>query len=81
MVKYFLAVGALLLLSISDSAAAQNDVMWTGGISTEKREQAPQDGTRLEFFVTTVNYLSLLQSQSLTVRVHKLSKQPLPGPG
>ena len=57
-VKYFLAVGALLLALISVSAAAQNDVVWSGCFSAEEREQAPQDGTRLVFFVTNGVYLS-----------------------
>ena len=54
----------LLLLSclmFCTALAAQDVVIWNGGISQEDRESAPTDGTRLVFFVEGGSFLSDVQ--------------------
>ena len=48
----------VLLLMPGLPAAAQDYVVFNGGISTEERATAPDTGTRLVFFVRAGNFLS-----------------------
>lgn len=48
----------LFLATLTPVYAAQSRVLFNGGITTDEREAAPQNGTKLEFFVTTGSFLS-----------------------
>ena len=53
--RTLILISALFMLPVM---AAQSPVIWTGGITLDERESAPDTGTRLEFFVTGGKYLS-----------------------
>lgn len=48
----------LVCMLLVSPAFSQNYVVWTGGIGAEEREEAPDTGTRFEFFVRSGSYLS-----------------------
>lgn len=54
--------GLYLLATLGLVAAAvlpvQAEDVWTGGVGVTEREQAPDYNTRIEFFVTSGNYLA-----------------------
>ncbi len=55
MIRTLALLAGMLLVS---PVFAQNYVVWSGGIGLEEREQAPDTGTRLEFFVRSGSFLS-----------------------
>jgi len=50
-----------LLLMFSATVSAQNYVIWSGGIGTDERAEAPQEGTRLVFAIRSGAFLSRVQ--------------------
>lgn len=54
-------LGIAALLLAAGWANAQSAVVWTGGVTEEEREAAPNRGTTLEFFVTGGSFLSAVQ--------------------
>lgn len=52
----FLLTACLVLPAL----AAQSPVLWSGGITQAERDSAPEDGTRLEFFVSGGHFLSAI---------------------
>lgn len=54
------ASGLMLIavLMLAQQAAAQNPVVWSGGITVDERAQAPDTGTKLVFFDDTGDFLA-----------------------
>ncbi len=53
--------GSLMLMAVlvlAQQAAAQNPVVWSGGITVDERAQAPTTGTKLVFFDETGDFLA-----------------------
>lgn len=65
----------LLLVTLTATvslAESRNIVLFSGGISEEERQEAPDEGTRLVFFIQSGNFLS-----NITVSVKDQSGQEL----
>jgi len=52
------SVTLIAALLLAQQAAAQNPVVWSGGITVDERAQAPASGTKLVFFDDTGDFLA-----------------------
>jgi hypothetical protein len=68
------------LLLLAQQAAAQNPVVWSGGITVDERAQAPATGTKLVFFDDTGDFLAnvhvIIKDTQGTVVVDTVSPGP-----
>ena len=48
----------IAVLMLAQQAAAQNPVIWSGGITVDERAQAPTNGTKLVFFAEDGDFLA-----------------------
>lgn len=51
-------ITTLTSLLFCANGVAQEYILFNGGVTTEERESAPKEGTKLSFFVRAGNYLS-----------------------